>query len=234
MLREFFVEKRVWRLVMTFLLLFGMFPFGRESAKIVAELKESKNFTVVIDAGHGGDDPGKVGVHNEEEKVINLQIAKLLQKELEYVGIRVVMTRETDADLADEDASNKKRQSLQRRCELAVEENPDCVVSIHQNSYTDASVKGAQVFYYSSSEEGKRLAEILQQCLVEEVDPENHRLAKGNNSYYLLKKMVSPTVIVECGFLSNPEEARLLSTEEYQKQIAKAIAKGIEKYLREE
>ncbi len=216
---------------MTFLLLFGMFPFGRESAKLVAGLKESKDVTVVIDAGHGGEDPGKVGVHQELEKDINLQIAKLLQKELEDAGIRVVMTRETDADLADADASNKKRQSLQRRCELAVRENPDCVVSIHQNSYTDTSVKGAQVFYYSGSEEGKRLAEILQQCLVEGVDSENHRKAKGNDSYYLLKKMESPTVIVECGFLSNPEEATLLSTEEYQMKVAKAICRGIVEYL---
>ena len=216
---------------MTFLLLFGMFPFGRESAKLVAGMKESKEFTVVIDAGHGGDDPGKVGVHQELEKDINLQIAKMLKNELENARIRVVMTRETDADLTDADASNKKRQSLQRRCELASKENADCVVSIHQNSYTDASVKGAQVFYYSESEDGKRLAEILQQCLVEDVDPENHRLAKGNDSYYLLKKMESPTVIVECGFLSNPEEATLLSTEEYQMKIAKAIAMGVAEYL---
>lgn len=216
---------------MTFLLLFGMFPFGRESAKLVAGLEKSKEFTVVLDAGHGGDDPGKVGVHQEEEKVINLKIAKLLKEELEHAGIRVVMTRETDADLSDVNASNKKRQSLQRRCEIAAKENPNCVISIHQNSYTDASVKGAQVFYYSNSEEGKRLAEILQQYLVEDVDSQNHRMAKGNDSYYLLKNMESPTVIVECGFLSNPEEATLLMTEEYQLKVAKAICKGIVNYL---
>jgi len=87
------------------------------------------------------------------------------------------------------------------------------------------------VFYYSSSEQGKQLAEILQRCLVEGVDPENHRKAKGNDSYYLLKKMESPTVIVECGFLSNPEEATLLSTEEYQEKVAKAICQGIVEYL---
>lgn len=227
------MEKRVWKIVMTFLLLIGMFPAGRESAKLVAGQHEKVEKMVVIDAGHGGDDPGKVGVHQEEEKTINLQIAKLLQKELENLGIRVVMTRETDADLADENASNKKRQSLQRRCELAAEVQPACVVSIHQNSFTDASVKGAQVFYYSGSEEGKRLAEILQKCLVEGVDPGNHRVAKGNNSYYLLKKIESPTVIVECGFLSNPEEAKLLSTEEYQVKVAKAICQGIVEYLNE-
>ena len=225
------MEKRVWRLIMTCFLLIGMFPVGSESAKLVAGIKESKDFTVVIDAGHGGEDPGKVGVHQEKEKEINLQIAKFVQMELENAGIRVVMTRETDEDLADENASNKKRQSLQRRCELATRENADCVVSIHQNSYTDASAKGAQVFYYTTSEEGKHLAELLQKFLVEGVDPENHRLAKGNDSYYLLKKMKSPTVIVECGFLSNPEESILLSSEEYQRKIASAISKGIINYL---
>ena len=100
---------------MTCLLLIGMFPVGRESAKLVAGAETVEKQTVVIDAGHGGADPGKVGVHQEEEKVINLQIAKLLQEKLESNGIRVVMTRETDDDLADADASNKKQQSLQRR-----------------------------------------------------------------------------------------------------------------------
>ncbi len=216
---------------MTFLLLFGMFPFGRESAKLVAELRTSKDFTVVIDAGHGGQDPGKVGVNKVEEKVINLQIAKFVKEELEKAGMRVVMTRETDEDLADENASNRNRQSLQRRCELAAKENADCVVSIHQNSYTDVSVKGAQVFYYSSSKEGKHLGEILQKCLVEGVDQNNHRKAKANDNYYLLKKMAAPTVIVECGFLSNPEEEALLATKEYQVKMAKAICEGIVEYL---
>lgn len=225
------MKKRILRVFMTLLLLAGMFTAGRGGARLVASQSQVNEKLVVIDAGHGGDDPGKVGVHQEQEKEINLQIAKLLQKKLEEEGIHVVMTRESDADLADVDASNKKAQSLKRRCELIEQVQPACVVSIHQNSYPDASVKGAQVFYYSQSQEGQKMAEILQEHLVQGLDPENHRKAKGNDSYYMLKKTVRPTVIVECGFLSNAEEASLLASEEYQKKVAIVICQGILEYL---
>ena len=104
-------------------------------------------------------------------------------------------------------------------------------VSIHQNSYPQESVKGAQVFYYGQSKEGKELAETLQKTLVAQLDPQNHRQAKANESYYLLKKTPSPTVIVECGFLSNWKEAKALNTEEYQERMAWTIHMGIMEYL---
>ena len=110
-------------------------------------------------------------------------------------------------------------------------EQPDAVISIHQNSYTDSSAKGAQVFYYSESKEGKVLAEILQKSLIEHADPENHRMAKANTSYYILKNTAAPTVIVECGFLSNPEEETLLNTAQYQDKLVDALQKGICEYL---
>lgn len=216
---------------MTSLLLVGMFPLGREGAKLVTGESIQESPVVVIDAGHGGADPGKVGIHQEEEKVINLQIAKLLQKKLEEEGVLVVMTRDSDEDLADADASNKKQQSLQRRCDLVEEVQPDCVISIHQNSFTDETACGAQVFYYTKSQEGNRLAEILQKHLVEKLDTENHRKTKANDSYYLLKKNSRPTVIVECGFLSNPKEAALLSSGDYQEKVAATICEGVLEYL---
>ena len=104
-------------------------------------------------------------------------------------------------------------------------------ISIHQNSYTSPEIKGAQVFYYTTSTESQKLAEILQKTLIEQVDPQNHREAKANDSYYLLKKTDSVIVIVECGFLSNPQEAEKLSDEEYQQKMADAICTGINKYL---
>lgn len=110
-------------------------------------------------------------------------------------------------------------------------EQPDAVISIHQNSYTDSTAKGAQVFYYSESKEGKKLAEVLQKSLIENADPENHRMAKANTSYYILKNTSAPTVIVECGFLSNPEEERLLNTAQYQEKLVDALQKGICEYL---
>lgn len=218
---------------MTVLLFLGVFLMSRESARMVNSTTETSRWTVVVDAGHGGSDPGKVGVNGEKEKDINLQIAEKVKKKLGEQQVQVVMTREEDKDLAPEDSSNRKRDDMKMRCLLIQNAQPDCVVSIHQNSFSDASAKGAQVFYFEGSEEGKRLGETLQSFLVEYLDKENHRLAKGNTSYYLLKKTEVPLAIAECGFLSNGEEAALLVTEEYQEKVAEAICEGILAYLAE-
>lgn len=179
---------------------------------------------------HGGADPGKVGINDALEKDINLEIAKKLKSFLEAEGIRAVMTRTTDAGLYDENASNKKVQDMKRRLGIIEEANPVLVVSIHQNSYHEEYVKGAQVFYYQTSENSRRLAEILQEEL-KSLDAENHREAKGNDSYYLLKKTSKPIAIVECGFLSNRSEAEKLITPLYQEKLAWNIYMGIMKYL---
>lgn len=189
---------------------------------------------IVIDAGHGGTDPGKIGINGKKEKDINLQIAKELKKKLEKEGIEVVMTRESDEGLYNSSSRNKKVDDMKKRCKIIDEAKPVFTISIHQNSYPEEYVKGAQVFYYGQSQEGKELAEILQESMVQQLDKENHRTAKANESYYLLKKTESPTVIVECGFLSNSEEAKLLADKDYQKKVAEAIHTGIKKYLKEE
>lgn len=221
---------------MSGLLIVSMPLVGREAARYVmstrTEIGET-NPCVVIDAGHGGIDPGKVGLNGALEKDINLQIARQLKEFLEANDILVVMTRDTEEGLYDADASNKKVQDMKRRIELIEEENPVLTVSIHQNSYPEEYVHGAQVFYYSNSTEGKRLAEVIQSRLVEKVDPENKRQVKANDSYYLLKKTGVPIVIVECGFLSNAAEAEKLCTEEYQEKLAWAIHMGILQYLNE-
>ena len=189
---------------------------------------------IVIDAGHGGTDPGKIGINGKKEKDINLQIAKELKKKLEKEGIEVVMTRESDEGLYNSSSRNKKVDDMKKRCKIIDEAKPVFTISIHQNSYPEEYVKGAQVFYYGQSQEGKELAEILQESMVQQLDKENHRTAKANESYYLLKKTESPTGIVECGFLSNSEEAKLLADKDYQKKVAEAIHTGIKKYLKEE
>jgi N-acetylmuramoyl-L-alanine amidase len=186
---------------------------------------------VVIDAGHGGIDPGKIGVDDSLEKELNLIIAKKVQTLLMQQDVEVIMTRETDKGLYEEKTSNKKVQDLKNRCNLINETDPDCVVSIHQNSYHEEGASGAQVFYYAASAEGKQLAETLQAELIRYADPENHRQAKANESYYLLKKTSVPIVIVECGFLSNWEEAKKLQEDAYQSQIAWAISMGVLSYL---
>ena len=192
---------------------------------------EQKEKCVVIDAGHGGEDPGKVGINGINEKEINLQIAEQVKKYLEAAGVKVVMTRETDESLNDPGASNKKVQDMKRRIALIDKTGPAVTVSIHQNSYPEEYVRGAQVFYYNTSVQGKRLAQLIQDQLVKKADPENTRQVKANDSYYLLKKTEIPIVIVECGFLSNSAEADKLCTPEYQDRIAWAIHMGILQYL---
>ena len=186
---------------------------------------------VVVDAGHGGRDPGKVGVDGCLEKDLNLEIAKKVQAILEQQDIKVIMIRDTDKGLYEEQTSNKKVQDMKNRCALINETEPDCVVSIHQNSYHEEYVSGAQVFYYSSSAEGEALAEALQSELISYADPENHRQAKANDSYYLLKKTEAPIASVECGFLSNWKEAAKLQDDGYQSRIAWAVSMGILMYL---
>ena len=225
-------------MALTALLLAAMFFVGRGAAAYVAGSgikagEEREKLLVVIDAGHGGDDPGKVGINGVYEKDLNLQIAGLVKLFLEANDVEVVMTRDSDQGLYDADASNKKVQDMKRRIALIDEAEPALTVSIHQNSYPEEYVHGAQVFYYTGSAQGQRLAECIQRQLVERADPENKRQVKANDSYYLLKKTGVPIVIVECGFLSNSAEAEKLCTPEYQDRVAWAIHMGILQYLSE-
>ena len=185
-----------------------------------------RNPCIVLDSGHGGEDPGKIGVNQAKEKDVNLKIAKKTKERLEKKGWKVVMTREKDVMLGDPAAGNKKIHDMKARVERINKTMPQAAVSIHQNSYQDAQIHGAQVFYYSHSEEGKRMAEVMQKALLQ-ADEENTRQAKANDTYYLLKRTEVPTIIVECGFLSNPEEAAKLVSPKYQEKLAEAIAEGI-------
>ena len=185
-----------------------------------------ENKIIVIDAGHGGFDPGKEGSSGGDEKDINLSIASYLQQYLEQSGANVIMTRTDDSALG-----TTKKEDMSKRRSLIEDSGADISISVHQNSYSGAGVSGAQVFYYENSAEGKKLAEALQAELVSYADPENHREAKANTSYYLLKKTEVPIAIVECGFLSNWEEAAKLQDDGYQSRIAWAVSMGVLAYL---
>lgn len=227
-------QHKLLSMIMGVLLVISMFLVARETAYYVngqsVEAVQKKP-CVVIDAGHGGIDPGKVGINGALEKDVNLEIALMVKQFLEANDVCVVMTRETDEGLYEENASNKKVQDMKRRIALIEETNPVVTVSIHQNSYPEEYVHGAQVFFYTGSREGQKMAEAIQEQLLEKVEPENHRQVKANDSYYLLKKTGTPIVIVECGFLSNQEEAAKLCTPEYQERIAWAVHMGILRYL---
>lgn len=235
-------QKKILNILMAAVLLASMYLAAQQGAVCVnsgsvatenadKENQGNQKYCVVIDAGHGGADPGKVGINGALEKDINLQIAEKLKTFLGASDVKVVMTRTDDGGLYDENASNKKVQDMKRRIAIIEEAQPELVVSIHQNSYHEEYVNGAQVFYYNGSESSKRLAELLQKRFVINVDPENKREAKGNDSYYLLKKTSRPIVIVECGFLSNAAEAEKLATPIYQEKAAWAIHMGIMQYL---
>lgn len=225
-----------WRieLAMGGLLLVIVFLVSRHagmmvSGKNVVAGKEKP--VVVIDVGHGGNDPGKIGVDGTLEKDINLMIALKLKEYLEASDVKVVMTREKDQGLYKESDSQKKITDMRNRVTLINETKPDIVVSIHQNSYHEEAINGAQVFYYKSSEKGKKLAEIIQKRFDFVLGDQNRRLAKANDNYYLLLHVKHPIVIVECGFLSNWAESASLNSEEYQNRVAWTVHMGVMEYL---
>ena len=184
------------------------------------------NFTVVIDAGHGGWDPGKTGKNGLNEKDINLDIAQKTADFLEEAGADVYITRTSDSALGE-----NKRSDMKKRIDIIENSKADIMISIHQNSYPSEKAKGAQVFYFRKSENGHLLADCIQKSLIQCLDEKNTRTAKENNNYYVLKNTDIPSVIIECGFLSNPEEERLLNTEEYRLKTAWAIFDGILTYF---
>ncbi len=150
---------------------------------------------------------------------------------MEQNDYNVVLTRSDDIGLYSEGDSNKKVSDMKKRVEIINSSNAVLAISIHQNSFTMEEIRGAQVFYYASSEAGKEYANILQDQLKRTLNDGNKRQAKGNDAYYMLKKAQVPIVIIEGGYLSNNEEAQLLNTEEYQGKMAWAIHLGIIKYL---
>lgn len=187
--------------------------------------------TIIIDPGHGGIDPGKIGVNNILEKDVNLEISLKLEEKLKSEGFNVVMTRSSDQGLYSSEDSNKKRADMRNRCQIINDtyskHEEALVVSIHQNSFTSESVSGAQVFYYAKSDKAKIMADVMQKKLNENINIAKHKQPKENTSYYMLLHTNCPAVIVECGFLSNWEEATNLSNATYQSRMAEIIYDGI-------
>ncbi|MBD5645383.1 N-acetylmuramoyl-L-alanine amidase CwlD [Clostridium botulinum] len=191
---------------------------------------------ILIDPGHGGMDGGAVARDGTLEKDVNLEISKILKKNLKKEGYKVVMTREDDSGLYSEDKGKRVRQKkiedLNKRCELKRTTKCDMFISIHLNMFDQSQYYGAQV-WYSNNEDSKRLAHILQNNLREELDENNKRKEKAaKNSYKILRNNDEmPSVIVECGFLSNSMELEKLKSTDYQEKISKAIVKSVGDYF---
>lgn len=225
---------KMWAAVIVVFVVLVLAVIKMHDSPVLNITKKGSKELIVLDAGHGGFDPGKVGTAGTEEKDINLAIAKKAKKILEDSGYTVIMTREEDVALCTGNEKNKKMTDLRERVSIIEKADPAVAVSIHQNSFS-AGTKGAQVFYYSTSgneeTEGKKLAGILQNTIRDVVGDDNKRVEKGNGSYYMLKNITCPFAIVECGFLSNPAEEALLCEENYQQKMAEGICEGIENFL---
>ena len=195
------------------------------------ELPSPTPRTVVIDAGHGGEDGGAVSATGVREKDINLRIAMLLCEMLKERGVPVVMTRTEDTLLYDRNVDyqgRKKALDLAARRTIA-ENSGNCIfVSIHLNAFPQSQYRGLQVWYSPNHEDSAKLASCIQQTVAKSLQPDNHRTIKrATSAIYLLHHLHCPAVLVECGFLSNPEEAVLLNTEDYQRELASVLLSAI-------
>lgn len=191
--------------------------------------------TVIVDAGHGGDDGGAIGIDGTVEKDINLDIALKLEKILKFYGFNVIMTRTQDVMTCDDglDSLRKRKNSdIHNRFEL-MRKNPDAIfISVHQNKFEDSSQHGTQVFYSGNDERSKELAEAIQTSVTLTLQRKNDRVVKKSGSgIYLLYHAKIPAVLVECGFISNSDEVKKLKDESYRMKLAILIADGLLKYL---
>jgi N-acetylmuramoyl-L-alanine amidase len=201
-------------------------------AEEVARIAERK--TVIIDAGHGGEDCGTIGISGVYEKDLNLEVSMLVGELLCEQGYTVVYTRTEDRLLYTEAENIKgirKISDLKNRCKIGAEYNDSIFVSIHMNSYGDARYSGLHAYYAPNSTESERLAHAIQARVREDTQPHNNRVPKPGKNMYLLENLQNTAVLIECGFLSNAEECEKLSQKEYQKQLSFSIVCGIIEYM---
>lgn len=203
---------------------------------VIAEAEQLPTF--IIDAGHGGMDGGAVGVHKELEKDINLSVATTLNEMLTAGGYETIMVRTDDRSVHSPEVTSARQQKvsdIKNRLKLA-EETPNAIfISIHQNRFQQQSCNGAQIFYSTNNPESEALAEALRVQFKAMLMPENERETKpAQKNLYILYHAKCPAVLAECGFLSNPAEAELLSDEEYQRKVAFTIYTGLMAYVEAE
>ena len=209
---------------------------GDAVASVNSNALELKQKTIVIDAGHGGEDGGAIGQLDVNEKDINLKISIILKDLFELGGYKVIMTRDGDYSIEDTGLGTiaaRKSSDIKNRVKICSQNGIDAVLSIHQNHFQDSKYSGAQMFYGINTD-SELLAESIQKNIVENIQPENQRkIKKAEKSIYLLNHVGVPAVIVECGFISNMDETIKLMDEEYQHKMAYAIYMGADEYFRQ-
>ena len=217
-------------MLLCLVLLSGLFVTGEKSANVSA--KATQRYTVIIDAGHGGFDGGAVAFDGTLEKDLNLSVALKLDSVLKIMGYDTVLVRDTDVSTADDKGTERSQKvsDIKARLRLTEKYKDALFVSIHMNKYTSPQPHGAQVFY-SQVDGSKELAECIQRSITAGVQTDNKRVVKKTTKdIYLLYHAVIPSVIAECGFISNPDDLLKLKSDEYQLKRAAAIAAGINDY----
>ena len=230
--RHYILYIAIFIFIIFLLVSIGIMRWNKKSVEV--NFLPISNRIIGIDPGHGGIDPGAVGKDGTLEDEINLKIALKLKRLIEQSGGIVIMTRITDEGLYSENAKTlrqMKTEDLHKRKEIINNANCEIFISIHLNSFTKGNYYGAQTFYKKDSEESLRLAKIIQEELKNILDKNNRRQPQDRDDVFLLNEIEVPTTLVECGFLSNKEEEKLLNTEDYQEKIAWAIYIGIMNYF---
>lgn len=232
-----FITVRRSSILMVVLILcvsFGIYGLYQTDGEQV--FQASGQLTVVIDAGHGGMDGGAVGTTGVLEKNLNLEVAKKLEKLVTDGGGKALMTRGEDVSLhteSDTTVREQKRSDLNFRRSFASDSGADAFISIHMNKFEQSQYRGAQIFY-SKDDNSKRLAELIRKQVVPISEKSEGRECKAAyDTMFILQENKIPSVIVECGFLSNPEEEALLMSEDYQQQMAEAVYRGLCEFLQE-
>lgn len=219
----------------TGLLTYGSFCNDNEKVIFTSSEIFEPNYTIVIDAGHGEPDGGAVSVSGVREADLNLQISKMLEEELIALGYDVIMTRTSEKNIANSELQNStirkiKVSDINNRIEIANSSNADMLISIHMNKFSQEKYYGWQTFYKKKSELSKVLAKNVQEGISNNIFRENNRTELPIDNIKLIDKCEIPAIIVECGFLSNHEDIRLLQTQEYKQQIVNGIIDGIEEF----
>lgn len=219
--------KNILIVLLTFVLAFSILTISKN---VFATTTEKINYTIVLDAGHGGIDGGSEGVvSGVKESELNLKVAKKLEKLLNTFGFNVVLTRTNADGLYSQLATNKKQDDMKKRKEIIQKSKPNMVVSIHMNSFPNKYERGAQVFYQVGEETSKQLAQTIQNEMIKNLV--EAREFCNHSDLYILQCTKNPSVVVEGGFLSNPEEEALLITDEYQEKLAYSVFCGILKFF---
>jgi len=231
----FALEFAIFCIISALIIVGLMLPFLRFTLPSPSRNAEAEaSFTIVIDAGHGGEDGGCEG-NGLVEKDLNLDIAMRLASLFHKSGINTVMTRETDILLYDVNSDyegKKKAQDVRRRLQIANEQNNPLLVSIHMNYFAQTQYSGLQVWYSKNDPRSRTLANLIQSSVKSSLQPNNKRAVKeADSSIFLLHNANFPALLIECGFLSNPEEARALAEEDYRQKLAESIFNAIMTYI---